>query len=159
MKKITLSVLTATAILCSCTSVKQIGSLNMISTRNIDSNSHFEMLRSYAGGSKSELKKSKAETIQDAVNATVKNVAGGEFLMNVKLYMIDDMYFAVEGDVWGLSKNEYRGMKIGDKVSYKFAGKYKNATIKGFRDADTAVIILDNGNAVEKEIEDLIKVE
>ncbi len=87
--------------LASCTSVKQIGALNMISNRNIDRSLNYKPLLNYAGGSKRELKKSRCTSLQEAVDKTVKKVPNGEFLMNVKLYLIKGKYFAVEGDVWG----------------------------------------------------------
>ncbi|MBI3503060.1 MAG: hypothetical protein HY063_14835 [Bacteroidetes bacterium] len=51
------------------------------------------------------------ESIQQAVDAVVKKVDGGEYLMNAKIWLIirsgggfvpDRYYYAVEGDVWGL---------------------------------------------------------
>ena len=88
----------------SCATITQIGDLNMISKRNIDSDFNYELLSTYAGGSKKELKKSKAVNIEEAVDQTVRKIAGGEFVMNAKIYKIEkqsNTYFAVEGDVWG----------------------------------------------------------
>ncbi|MDD3406410.1 MAG: hypothetical protein PHH23_09135 [Paludibacteraceae bacterium] len=160
MNKKNFSFLIITVIIMSgCTSVRQIGKLNMISTRNIDTDFKYESLHTYAGGSNGELRKTKAQTVEDAVNQTVKKVTGGEFMMNVKLYVIDDKYFAVEGDVWGKMDAAYRGMKIGDKVTYKSFGKYINATIKAFKDANTAIIITEDGKTIDKSIDDIIKAE
>lgn len=72
------------------------------------------------GGTKKELKKSKAKDLKDAVNNVVKQTPGGEFIKNVKVYMVNGKYFAVEGDIWGLQENvNFRGFKIGDKINYK----------------------------------------
>lgn len=94
-------VVSAIIIISSCTPVRQIGRVNMISNRNVDSNFEYSVISNYAGGSKAELKKSKATTIEEAINRTVRNVPGGEFVMNARIYIVKDKYFAVEGDVWG----------------------------------------------------------
>lgn len=108
------------AMLASCMSVKQVGKLNMISNRNVESKVEYELVKSYSGGSKKELKKSKAITIEDAIDNTVRAVPGGEFLKNVKVYLVNGKYFAVEGDVWGIANNiTFKGFKIGDKVTWK----------------------------------------
>ena len=80
----------ATAFLASCgsTTLKQVGKVNMISNRNVDPKLDYSLLSSYSGGSQRELKKSKAITIEDAVDQTVRKVPGGEFLMNTKLFKV-----------------------------------------------------------------------
>ena len=103
MKQITYMFLFA-VLVTACTSVKQIGKINMISTRNVDPNLKYEVISTYSGGSKRELKKSKSTSIEDAIDQTVKKVPGGEFLMNCKIYLINSKYIAVEGDVWGNPK-------------------------------------------------------
>jgi len=119
VKKITAMALVSIS-LTSCFSTKQIGDLTMISTRNVDTKSEYVLLRTYMGGTKKELKKSKAKDLKDAVNNVVKQTPGGEFIKNVKVYMVNGKYFAVEGDIWGLQENvNFRGFKIGDKVNYK----------------------------------------
>jgi hypothetical protein len=103
MKKLIIALLIGTTIL-SCTSVRQIGKVNMVSTRNIDPNLDYSLISTYSGGSKRELKKSRAKSIEDAIDQTVKKVPGGEFAMNVKIYTVRKInreYIAVEGDVWG----------------------------------------------------------
>jgi hypothetical protein len=99
MKK-TIAILFIT-IMASCGSVKQIGKVNMISNRNIERNLDYKPLLNYAGGSNRELRKSRAKTIEQAIDQTVKKVPGGEFLMNVKIYFVKGKYYAAEGDVWG----------------------------------------------------------
>jgi hypothetical protein len=100
MKKATM-VLAIAAMLTSCMSSKQIGKLNMISNRNVDSKMDYVLIKNYVGGSKKELKRYKGKTIEEAIDKVVKATPGGEFLKNVKLYVIDSKYYAVEGDVWG----------------------------------------------------------
>lgn len=100
--------------------VVQIGSVNAISNRNIDPNLEYELIASYSGGSKKELRKTRAKTVEDAVNQTVKKVPGGEMLMNAKLYLVKKKYFAVEGDVWGKKDNRsYRGFSVGTRIICK----------------------------------------
>lgn len=105
--------------LTSCMSVKQVGNLNMISTRNVDSKGDYVLLRNYMGGTKRELKKSKAKDFQQAIDNVVKQTPGGEFLKNVKVYIVKRKYFAVEGDIWGLESGQnMRGYALGSRVQY-----------------------------------------
>jgi hypothetical protein len=118
-----------------------IAQLNMVSTRNVDmGNSNYELLRRYAGGSDRELAESRATSIRDAVEQTIKSVLGGEFLTNVKIYEIPhvvgiieqetQLYYAAEGDVWGFKSNasEHYGFVVGDEViwtEYSVSGNSK----------------------------------
>lgn len=67
--------------LSSCFKVIQLGKLNMISNRNIESKADYVLLKNYAGGDikeiKKALKKTKASSLDQAVDETVKNVAEG----------------------------------------------------------------------------------
>ena len=99
MKTTFLLFLISFILLISCTTVKQIGDINMVSCRNIENNMNYVLLRSYMGGSKKESKRSaKLEivSIQDAVNKVVKETPGGEFLKNVKIYLVDSKYISVD---------------------------------------------------------------
>lgn len=105
--KISLFVILSSA-LTSCVSWNQIGNLNMVSTRNIETTQKYELLQRYVEHSKKEMKKTRATTLQEAIDKTVKKVEGGEYLMNAKIYTIVHnngfnltYYYAVEGDVWG----------------------------------------------------------
>lgn len=100
MKKV-MYILTLALLMGSCMSVKQIGKLNMVSNRNVDSKMDYSNLKNYAGGSRRELKRLKSETLEGAIDNVVKKVPGGEFLKNVKIYVVNTKYYAVEGDVWG----------------------------------------------------------
>jgi len=117
---VTLVVLVALFLQSCSTSIKQIGTVNMISARNVSPDLEYEMISTYSGGSKKEMKRSRAETLQDALNQTVRKIPGGEFLMNAKVFMVDEKYFVVEGDVWGKPGEEsYRGFSVGDRVVCK----------------------------------------
>jgi len=134
---------------CASVTVKQIGSVNMISTRNVDPKLNYASLATYAGGGNA-LKSSKALTLQDAVNNTVKTVPGGEFLMNAKVYVVthgseEEKFLAVEGDVWGQSDQGYRGFKVGDRVTFKNPSffttqKFLTGTVASLKTTEVALV-------------------
>jgi hypothetical protein len=116
--------------LTSCISAKQIGDLNMISTRNVETKTDYVLIRNYMGGTKKELKRSKAKDLKDAVNNLVKQTPGGEFVKNAKVYLVNGKYYAVEGDIWGIAQNvNFRGFKVGDILQYK-GNKYSITELK-----------------------------
>lgn len=144
----------------SCSSVKQIGKVNMISNRNVDPKQEYDVISTYSGGSKRELKKSRAKTVEDAIDQTVRKIPGGEFLVNVKIYIINGQYFAVEGDVWGIKTNvAYRGFKVGDKVTWKAKGNFVTGTIKSLKDDMTCLVENEAGDIVEKKYDEISKAE
>jgi hypothetical protein len=158
MKKISLiifSIIFATA----CTSVKQIGKVNMISNRNVDPNFNYQLISSYSGGSDKEIRKTRSRTIEDAIDQTVKKVPGGEFVMNAKIYLVDGIYFAIEGDVWGATGEvSYRGFKTLDKVTWKKLGTINTGTITALKDDKTCYVKVDNSNqTVELSYNDITK--
>ncbi len=79
----------------------EIGSLDLLTDREIDSTANYERLFIGRGGSKKELKQSKAVTIEQAIDSTLNSVPGGIYLTDVKIYSIRNNYLAVSGDVWG----------------------------------------------------------
>ena len=108
----------------------------MISTKNIGNFSDYEQLASYARGNQLKITQSKAKTIQDALDQTVKEVPGGVFMMNASLYLVRGKYFAVEGDVWGIKQNaDYKGFKVGDKVMWKTLTGYKRGVVEAIKDS------------------------
>lgn len=148
--------------LSSCgTSIKQIGKLNMISNRNVDKSVNYALIATYAGGSPKELKKSRALTIEEALDKTVKKIPGGEYLMNAKLYLIKGEYFAIEGDVWGHADVSYRGFRKGDKVTWREAkiGAWKKGVIKSLNDDETCIIETEDGEIVKKSYNHISKAE
>jgi hypothetical protein len=110
-------------VLTGCTvNAKLIGEINMISNRNIDHNTEYQLLSRYQGANRNQMMSSRCVNIQDAINQTVKEVPGGEYLMNAKIYLVNNMYYVVEGDVWGIPVTgvTFSGYyKIGDMVSWK----------------------------------------
>ncbi|QQS31131.1 MAG: hypothetical protein IPM47_09515 [Sphingobacteriales bacterium] len=143
----------------SCTKVKQIGRVNMISNRNVDPKLDYSVISTYSGGSQRELKKTRAVTLEDAIDQTVRKIPGGEFLMNARLYVVNKKYYAVEGDVWGVKSNiAYRGFKVGDKVIVD--GIINSiATIKSLKDDKTCFIERINGLIEEVRYDRISKAE
>ncbi len=155
----TKTLLVVTIFLSSCASVKvtQIGKLNMISNRNVDSKTDYTLLKSYMGASNKEIKKAKATTLEDAIDETVRNTSGGEFLKNVKVYLVESknkMYYAVEGDVWGIKGQEnFRGFIVGDMVQWKdMLGKAHKGKITGLIDSKECMI-KEEGKSDSKSVE------
>ncbi len=129
--------------------VKRIGSTNMISNRNVESNYKYILLKSYVGGTDKEIQNSKSKSIEEAVDSLVKQTPGGEFLKNVKVYQIDNTYFAVEGDVWGTESISFRGFSIGQKIAWpNIRGAIKFGTIIGLKD-DKSCIVQSNADSEE----------
>jgi hypothetical protein len=139
--------LLASIFLCSCAEIKvtQIGKLNMISNRNIDSKGQYVLLKNYMGASTREIKRAKATTLEDAIDVTVKNTSGGEYLKNVKIYLVQNdnkNYYAIEGDVWGIQGQEnFRGFVVGDLVQWKdMLGNTRKGKITGLKDSQECMV-------------------
>jgi hypothetical protein len=152
--------------LSACTSVKQIGKVNMISNRNVSNDQNYQLISSYSGGSQKEIRKSRARTIEDAIDQTVRKVPGGEYLMNVKIYLINSTYLAVEGDVWGVaSERSYRGFKIGDTVTWKSSFSrgdgYHTGIIIALKDDKVCLVKSDDteSKTYEMKYDELTKIE
>ena len=145
--KVTLAI--SLILLAGCSpSVMQIGKINMISNRNVETSFDYALISSYAGGSERELKQSRSENIEQAIDQTVRKVPGGEFIMNASIYMIDEEYFAVEGDVWGRKGNvAYRGFSVGDRVTFKRLGQIVYGAVTGLRDDTTCYVKVDGSDA------------
>ena len=104
----------------------------------------YELIASYARGNQKKITKSKAPTLQAALDQTVREVPGGVFLMNATFYLVKGKYFAVEGDVWGYKQNaNYKGYKVGDHVMWKTIAGYKKGTIEAIKDSENCVVIED----------------
>ena len=163
MKKtiLTLSILASVLLIAGCgTPPKLIGEVNMISTRNISTDFNYQQLTAYSGGSNRQLKKSKSTNIQDAVTQTVKSVPGGEFLMNVKIYLVNNQFYAVEGDVWGhsIESGGYQGYKIGDPIMWKDSfSNYKKGKIIAIKDTEKCVVEDESGRKYTIKFDDLMR--
>ena len=144
----------------SCVSTRQIGNLNLVSTRNIDSSEDYSLLRNYMGASKKEIKTTKAQTMEDAIDQVVRSTPGGEYLKNVKVYLVKNRYLAVEGDVWGISSNiNFRGFKVGNKVKWTKLFKDYTGTIIELKDDKVCTVKSDSDQEIiEVEYDDLVKI-
>jgi len=146
-----------------CSSIKMVGDINMISSRNVDSKTDYVLIKTGTDDSKSNFRKNKSATIDQAVNNTVINVPGGEFLKNAKLYT-DGKDWAIVGDVWGVKESaNVEGFRIGDKVLIKNSilnkEKFSNGEITGFKDRKTCIVKVGNGALKEISYTDLRKAE
>lgn len=152
----------------SCIGIKQIGDLNMMSNRNVSMDTQqYELLKSYAGSeSKSELRKefkrANSKTLESALDYTVKNTAGGEFLTNVRVYIMfkETPRFLVHGDVWGVKgvEPQFKGWKAGDKVQFKSWFKSHKGVITDLRNSQKATVKLDkNGQLKDVKYKKLYK--
>lgn len=85
--------------LASC-SYKRIGSLTMISTRNVETSKTYVLkLR----GVEARAKSKHNDPLQEAIDAAVKQHPQGEYLMNAVIYVKGDgKRVKVTGDVYGL---------------------------------------------------------
>ena len=132
----------------------------MISNRNVDSKVDYILLKSYSSGGEKEIKKSKFNTIEDAIDNTVKMVNGGEFIKNVLIYKVkkgNHEYYAVAGDVWGLNNQgmpnvAYNGFKVGDRVQWKDGAFTKKGIITSLdiNDPNSFIIKDDESNKYVK---------
>lgn len=144
----------------SCTTIKQIGDINMISNRNIESSANYKVLTTYSGGSKKDLRKSRANTLQQAVDETVRETVGGEYLVNVKIYVVNQRYYAVEGDVWGKGDEvPVNGFKVGDKVTWKELGSYKTGKVIAVKGKVCLIEQDKNKKTVDMDYHNLTKVQ
>jgi hypothetical protein len=137
----------------SCVHVRQMGELNMVSTRNVE-NTEYKLIKNYQGATKNQLKSSKAKDLNHAIDQTVKNTPGGEYLKNAKVYVIVRPYrlrYAVEGDVWGVSSEEisFKGFKVGDRVQWKTMKKVYTGVITNLKDGTHATIKKDDTDILE----------
>jgi hypothetical protein len=147
--------------------VTPMGQINSVSTRNIDGSKKYIPLMTYAGVSSSEVEnaiskskkgrikkknpiykeiiKFKGNTINEAVDNVVKTQVGGEYLMNVRFYLVQQRTkeagvtilkntFVASGDVWGLkdSTQNIKGFKVKDKVIFTYNKELKKVIKKNF---------------------------
>lgn len=139
---------------CSSSQPVLIGSVNSISSRNIDTSVSYDLLKRYAGSGNKEVKRNAATTIDAAMENVIKSTPGGEYLMNVKIYKVEEKY-SVEGDVWGLaSKNDIRGFKVNDEVVFKRGSKVTKGVVIGLIDSQKCYVRFkdDKGKDIEREM-------
>ena len=86
-------------LLASCGGYQRIGSLSMISTRNMDRSITYVPIQR---GVEATARMRNDDALQEAVDQCVNSVPGGEYLMNVAVFVKDNgQRVRVRGDVWG----------------------------------------------------------
>lgn len=126
----------------------RIGDLNMVATRNVSLDQDYELLEPYQVAKV----KSSGGALEKAIDKVVKKTPGGEFAMNVKIFVKGNgRRVKVEADVWGLpgnaSQDDGTGMAkgdfaVGDRVSWKSPTGMQTGEIVGLNDS-AAVILVD----------------
>lgn len=138
----------------------QLGSLTMISTRNVDSSKDYQLLAKDV-----EVKaRAKGNGLQVAVDRAVAMKPGGECMMNLSVYVNGGGgYVKVKGDVWGIPQASgvattvetglRDALAIGDKVLFKLPGSttLRPGTVKGLQ-KDKAVIEYEHTNTKGTEV-------
>lgn len=77
----------------------RVGDLNMVSTRNVDFSRKYVLLERYQKATV----QSDMGALEKAIDKVVKNTPGGEFAMNVKIYVKGNgKKVRIEADVWGI---------------------------------------------------------
>ena len=80
---------------------KRMGDLTMISNRNVDKSANYVLL---ARDVEQKIKTRKKDYLELAIDEAVQSVEGGEYIMNVKLYIKrNGKKIKIQGDVWGLA--------------------------------------------------------
>lgn len=126
MKKAICSVIFLPFLLASC-KYTRIGDLTIVSTRNIDMKADYVELRRYVTV-KVKIKDNQA--MEQAIDEAVREVPGGEFMKNAKVYVRGSKKIKVEGDVWGVA-----GQNLTDKQQEKLEKKKSKAEYKKQKEA------------------------
>lgn len=126
----------------------RIGSLTMISTRNIDSKENYKLIKK---GIEGESKMKYDDAFQEAVEDAVKQFPEGEFMKNVVVYVSHNgKRIRVNGDVWGVPSVETNITQkvtadivfaVGDKVAFKNnSGRIVDGNIVGITPDNMAMV-------------------
>jgi hypothetical protein len=95
MEKTLLAAVFVSLTLSGCGSWKRIGDLTMMASRNVDAKTNYQELSRYTSTEKRGY-----ATMEEALDAAVAQVPGGEFMRNVQVYSRGNRVRVV-GDVWG----------------------------------------------------------
>jgi hypothetical protein len=120
----------AALLLGSCTSYERIGSMTMVSTRNVEKDAPYVLLASNVEGYSD---RHQDEPMQEAIDDAVHQKPGGEFMKNVAIYVRSNgRDVKVQGDVWGIPRAADTTptatqvgsvtFRVGDKVLAKLVG-------------------------------------
>ena len=165
--KIAVTSLALLVTLNSCNSYKEIGAINMISRRNIDLVNKYKLIKSYAGASEKDIKHSRYESLNEAIDAIMQATPGGDFLMNAKIFKVKKSFYAVSGDVWGInnvkedgkSTTDFKGFRVGDKVQYMKNLQKTNGTITELTNDEDCTVKDKSGKVYKVSYKKLLKAE
>ncbi len=151
--------------------VTPLGAFNSVSTRNIDGSIKYEVLKTYAGVSSTEIddviakskdgivkkrnrifkeiNKFKGKTLNEAVDNVVKNQVGGEYLMNVRFYQVReiDPKNKIVNKITFISSGDIWGQKVasqnikGFKIGEEIIFVYKRELKKALGDNNLLVLL------------------
>ncbi len=94
--------LVISVLLTSCAATYQeIGSVSLLATHRVNEQESHKLLATNVGATKQEIKRDTAQTMNEAIKTILSKVPGGDYLTNVRLYIVKDQWLAVSGDVWG----------------------------------------------------------
>lgn len=122
-----IAILLLGTLLTSCAKTYEaIGHVSMLSAGTyVNPGIKYQQLTSNSGGSKKEVKHSKAESVRVAIKNVIGSVAGGCFMTNVTVYAVNDGYFAVSGNVWGTCKDSVPAVRT--IVINKYPANYQSS--------------------------------
>ena len=65
--------------------------------------------------------------------------------MNARIYIVDEKFYGVEGDVWGQADQAFRGFKVGDRVTFKNPAffttqKFLSGTVASLKTTEIALV-------------------
>ncbi len=126
---------------------QRIGNLTMVSTRNVESEKEYKLIKKNVEG---KARTHQRDALQVAIDEAVKKLPEGEFMKNVTVYVKGNgKKIKVSGDVWGIPSVEKNittsvvediVFKVGDNVVFKTKlGKLTEGKILGIH-ANYAII-------------------
>lgn len=154
------SLLLAALLLTSCGGWQRVGQMTMVSTRNVDGAQPYVLL---VRGAEATAKMKQDDAMQMAVDAAVAQHPGGEYMMNVSVYVKENgKAVKVNGDVWGIASAANTAssvvtgssdMRTGDRVAFKLGGHVTEGTIVGIRPTSAVVEYTSGTKQLMKELD------
>jgi hypothetical protein len=87
-------------------SYHEVESGKQLSVGEVSKHQSYQQLTTATGSRKKEIMGSDARTIDSAIARLVRQVPGGKFISNAKIYVVRRNYLAVSGNVWGFAPAE-----------------------------------------------------
>lgn len=123
--------LSAAMLLTSCaSSYDAIGTVDMLSNKSLDTTINYKQLTFNSGITKKLIKHSTADNLDKAIDNVVNQVPGGLYITNVTIYVVDNGYYAVSGNVWGIDKNGAMADSL--SISNQKQAEYSSANITNY---------------------------